>query len=130
MTRRNPLTLKHPRRNPDDAVDWPNELKDLVDGYKNDFVADVTGPWADYDFVADQYVERIMHELGEPYESETASDDFIDRWENGLVEAEVLVMLGAALEGRGRGRAAHQASVLARRNPPRRPPPPDLRRRP
>jgi hypothetical protein len=113
------------RKNPVDVVDFPDELKDLVDGYKNEFVADVTGPWADYDVVVDQYVARIMRDLGDtPYESETASDDFIDRWEKGLVEAEVMVMLGAALESRGRGRAAHQAPVPARRNPRKTPPPP------
>ena len=106
-------------------VDWPDELKDLVAGYTNDFVSDVTGPWAVYDVVVDKYVEKIMRELGDaPYESETASDNFIDRWERGLVEGEIAVVLDNALEGRRRGRAAHHTPVRLRRNPPRRPPPP------
>lgn len=106
-------------------ADWPDELKDLVASYTNDFVSDVTGPWAVYDVVVDKYVEKIMRELGDaPYESETASDNFIDRWERGLVEGEVVVVLDNALEGRRRGRAAHHTPVRLRRNPPRRPPPP------
>jgi hypothetical protein len=116
---------EHPRKNPSRAriaADWPDELKDLVASYTNDFVSDATGPWAVYDVVVDKYVEKIMRELGDaPYESETASDNFIDRWERGLVEGEVVVVLGNALEGRRWGRAAHHTPVRLRRNSPRRP---------
>lgn len=91
------------------ARDWPDELRRLVEQYRNDFVADMSGPWTEPTVITERYVARIMDELGTPYSLETASDSFIERWERaGVVDAEVAAELNAARSGREAGRAAHQ----------------------